>query len=264
MTVGFIGFGRIAQATAQGMIRGKAIAAKDVFAYAVHPEKLRGNCRSLGIVPKESIKALVKASDLLVLATPIQAGSQVLKDLLKADWFWGNHPLLSFVAGASVDPALAELKEKKGIGSIRIIPNIPVESGEGIFVCDRENTLSEADKKTVFGLLYHTGKVVLVSHAHWSVCGTLAGCGPALIAIAGQALVEAGIQHGISASLSKELVAQMLLGTGKALLESGEFPKDLMDRVATPNGTTAKGISVLSKNRVGDAMKDAVNAIEGE
>ena len=54
-TVGFIGFGNMAQAIAQGLIRANVLQGKDMVASAAHFEKLVNNASKFGVKALKSV-----------------------------------------------------------------------------------------------------------------------------------------------------------------------------------------------------------------
>jgi pyrroline-5-carboxylate reductase len=75
-----------------------------------------------------------------------------------------------------------------------------------------------------------------------------------------QALADAGVKVGLSRQVSLKLVAQTLYGSAKLLLESGEHPAVLKDRVASPGGTTITGLCALEEAGLRHALISAVTA----
>ena len=59
-------------------------------------------------------------------------------------------------------------------------------------------------------------------------------------------------------ALALELAAQTVLGAAKLVLESGEHPAVLRDRVTSPAGTTAEGMEALEAAGVRSAFRQAV------
>ena len=53
----------------------------------------------------------------------------------------------------------------------------------------------------------------------------------------------------------------MLLGSARLLLQSPEHPRQLMDQVCSPGGTTIEGVHALSKNNYDAAEHAAVDAV---
>ena len=57
-----------------------------------------------------------------------------------------------------------------------------------------------------------------------------------------------------------KLAAQTLLGAAKMVLDSGEHPDVLRDKVTSPAGTTIEGVRVLERGGFRSALIEAVLA----
>ncbi len=66
--IGFVGMGNMAQAVAAGIIYSGKIDGTEVYAYAPTKEKLEANAKKIGFTPAPTVKALVKVSDIVVIA----------------------------------------------------------------------------------------------------------------------------------------------------------------------------------------------------
>ena len=131
---------------------------------------------------------------------------------------------------------------------------------EGIVVCERRHSLSEAEWQSVQALLSHVGLVVTVDTAQLGIAGTVCGCGPAFVAMFIEALADGGVACGLPRAKAQEYAAQMVLGSAKLVLESGQHPGALKDAVCSPGGSTIQGVRVLEEKGMRGAVMDAVLA----
>ena len=99
-----------------------------------------------------------------------------------------------------------------------------------------------------------------VPSAQMGVAGTVAGCGPAYAALFLEALGDAGVYHGLPRELSYRLAAQMLAGTGKLHLATGQHPGAMKDAVCSPGGSTIAGVRALERAGLRSAAMEAVIA----
>jgi pyrroline-5-carboxylate reductase len=88
----------------------------------------------------------------------------------------------------------------------------------------------------------------------------LSGSGPAYVYLLVEALVEAGVLNGLTWDLSRDLVVQTVLGSGRMLEQTGQRPESLRSAVVSPGGTTAAGLAVLESRAVRGAVLEAVAA----
>jgi pyrroline-5-carboxylate reductase len=74
------------------------------------------------------------------------------------------------------------------------------------------------------------------------------------------AMADAGVLMGLPRDLSLKLAAQTVMGSAVTVLESGEHPDVLKDKVCSPGGTTIEGVRVLEDYKVRAAFISAIQA----
>ena len=92
------------------------------------------------------------------------------------------------------------------------------------------------------------------------VGGTVGGCSPAFVAMGIEALADAAVKHGIPRADAYRIVSQMMLGTAKLQLETGEHPAAMKDAVCSPGGATIRGVAELEASGLRAALIRAVDA----
>jgi pyrroline-5-carboxylate reductase len=75
-----------------------------------------------------------------------------------------------------------------------------------------------------------------------------------------EALTEGGKKAGLPAELAAELAARTAEGAAAMVLQTGETPAVLRDRVTSPGGTTIAGLTVLGERKFSEAVAGAVEA----
>lgn len=257
VNIGFIGYGNMASAIAQGLVAKEKVTGDQIYACALNYEKLRLNTEKIGAHAMYTASEVIKHSDFVVLAVKpylIKEVVEPVKDLLK------NKIVVSVAAGCDYDFYEEILME--GTHHISTIPNTPVAVGEGIWVCENKHSLSDEEFKMFEDIFGSIGLIEIVDSKHLSIAGTISGCTPAFTAMYLEALADAGVKHGLTRLSAYRLAAQMLVGTGKLFLNHEEHPGVMKDKVCSPGGTTIKGVASLEKSGFRGSVIEAIDEIE--
>lgn len=257
MKVGFIGFGNMAQALAAGLAASGALQPGQIGACARDRAKLHRNTEPHGFLAFDDATGVAEFADVVVVAVkPYQVETVLapVKGLL------AGKVVVSVAAGMTFDRYEEILAP--GTHHLSTIPNTPVAVCEGIVVCECRHSLSEAEWQSVQALLSHVGLVVTVDTACLGIAGTVCGCGPAFVAMFIEALADAAVKHGIVRADAYRMASQMVVGTGKLQLATGQHPAVMKDAVCSPGGTTIVGVAELERKRFRGAVIDAIDAIQ--
>lgn len=256
--VGFIGYGNMAQAIAKGLIRAGVCTGDEIFACASNYDKLLKNAEILGIHGVESANEVVGNSDFVILAVKPYQIEAVVAPILDS---LTSKVVISIAAGFNFEKYEAILKPQTH--HISTIPNTPISVGEGILVCEKKHSLSQAEYDIFIQMFSKIALIEVVDTARLSAAGTVSGCTPAFTAMYMEALADAGVKYGIPRESAYRLAAKVICGTGKLYLENQTHPGMMKDAVCSPGGTTIKGVAALEKGGFRGIVIEAIDAIEG-
>ena len=83
-TIGFIGYGNMAQAIAEGLVAAGAVDGADIVACAAHYDKLEKTTMKVGAKPLHNAAEVVAASDMVVIAIKPYRIESVIKPVIGA------------------------------------------------------------------------------------------------------------------------------------------------------------------------------------
>jgi pyrroline-5-carboxylate reductase len=140
------------------------------------------------------------------------------------------------------------------------MPNTPCLIGRGVSCFSLGPHASRDDAENVASLLSAVGAAFEVPESQLDAVTGLSGSGPAFVYSMIEALTEGGIAAGLPTALAAELSARTAAGAAEMVLQTGETPAVLRERVTSPGGTTQAGLAVLKDQGFQTAVVEAVAA----
>jgi pyrroline-5-carboxylate reductase len=144
----------------------------------------------------------------------------------------------------------------------RIEPNTPVEVKRGVLAFAIPDAPVDADLQArvreQFGRL---GTVLDVPEALMRIAGATGGVGPAYWALLVEAQVDSAIRRGMPQGLASRLVAETMAGSAELLRARDYDTLALRRAVASPGGTTARGLAALERGGVRAALAQAMDDV---
>jgi len=239
MIVGFVGSGSMAAAIARGWA--------GEFEQMLFSDSGSGRAQALAeelggeAVSNEEIG---RRADLVLLAVKPDKLEEVAPAL------GGAREVISVLAVVSLErlrtafPAAAQV--------LRVMPNVGVEVRAGV-LCVAGSASAEGRKK-----LSLLGHVVEIAEEDFDEATAVMGCAPAYLAVAVEALADAGARAGLDEELARELVVETAAGTAELLRR--RHPADVRKAVASPGGSTEAGLEALEREGARGAFEAAVEA----
>lgn len=248
-----IGAGAMGEALLAGWLA-SGWAASDIVivdAYGPRVEELQERHGVTGVQLGEAARA-----GTIILAVKPHQVSGLLAEL--SPDLGSDAVVVSIAAGVTLDQLGAGLPD--GQSAIRVMPNTPSLVGQGMagVVAGSHTTASQLD--LVVGLFRSVGKAVVVEEGSLDALTALSGSGPAYLFYIAEAMIEAGVHHGLTRPQATELVNQTIKGAGVMLEASDVSATVLRERVTSPAGTTAAALRALDDHGVRSGLLAAVDA----
>ncbi len=255
MKIGFIGIGNMGYAMLQGAL--KAFDKSNLCFTDVNTSLVKQIADETGVTGFNSNVEVVKASDVVVVAIKPQYMAEVLVDIRGV--LSQKQILLSPAAGLNIKYYRSELGFDARI--VRCMPNTPALVGEGMSAYTYSSVdFTEEEKLFIEKFFASFGKAIELPEYLMDQVVPVSGSAPAYFFIMIEAMADAAVLTGLSRSDAYQMAAQTMLGAAKMILESGEHPAVLKDRVCSPGGTTIEAVKVLEEKGFRGTVMDAMIA----
>ena len=251
---GFIGCGNMGGALARAACAGPAGPGQVLLA---DHSKAQTLAQELGCTACTNEEA-ARQSDFLFLGVKPQMMRDMLAQLRPVlAQRAGQLVLVSMAAGLTV----ATIREMTGgdYPVIRIMPNTPVQVGEGMVQYTAQD-VSDAQLRDFLQAMEKAGRFDLLAEHLIDAGSAVSGCGPAYVCLFAEALADGGVACGLPRDKALEYAAQTLAGTARLILESGKHPGQLKDAVCSPGGSTIQGVRELEAGGLRSTVMEAVLA----
>jgi pyrroline-5-carboxylate reductase len=247
MQVGFIGAGNMARALARGW--GDPVLCTDsgsgraqALADELGGEAVTSNCE------------LAERADLVILAhQPAQL----------AEVAWEAAGAAKAVVSLLARTSQADVRSAyPGVPVFRIEPNTAAQVRRGVFVFAEADAQEDAAlRERVRELFARLGTVVDVPERLMEAAGGCSGVGPAYWSLLVEAQVDAAVRRGLPVALATALVTDTMAGSAELLRARDGDTLRLRREVASPGGTTARGLAALERGGVRAALAQAMDDV---
>ncbi len=233
----------------------KALAAHEIFACDLSAERRNALKRQLGVNVYSAPHTFLETMEAVFLCVKPQDLDRVLDEI--EPLITSAHLVFSIVAGRRLGGLESRLPAAR---LVRVMPNMPCQVSAGMSVFCLGARCGGDDEKTTERLLACLGKVLQLPEERFDAVTALSGSGPAFFAYVMEAMVKAGVQEGLDRSDAVQLCEQTMFGAARLMMDRGIGPHDLMQAVASPQGTTAAGLAVLEDSALSLILQQAVAA----
>lgn len=254
--IALIGAGNMGEALMRGLLRAQAVTPEQVVATGRRQQRLDELAQAYGVEVTRDNVAAVRDANIVLLAVKPQIFGAVLEQIepaVRADAL-----VISVAAGVTIRSIERHLGASSRI--VRAMPNTPALVDTGATALAASNHVQEQDLQRARTIFEAVGQVIHVDEALMDAVTGLSGSGPAFVFAIIEAFSDAGVRVGLPRYQAQALAAQTVLGSAKMLLETGEHPGVLKDRVTSPGGTAIAGLHTLENGGLRTTLINGVVA----
>jgi len=246
MRLGLIGAGNMASALARGI-------GEPVLVHDVDESKAAALAEELGGETVGSNAELAERADALVLCHKPAQLDDVASEIDAAK------VVVSILAATPTDRLAAAYP---GASIYRFIPNMPTEVRRGVLCYVAGPGAADGPEDEILELMGRAGAVIRLDEEPLiEPAMALMSCGPAFLALVAETFAEAGAAHGLDPADAMRMVVETMGGTADYLAQHDYDGPALRARVATPGGTTERGLNTLEERGLRDVTRAAVDAV---
>lgn len=255
MKIGLLGCGKMGSALVLGAVEAGVFAAADVLLF----DKVPAATENLGPAYQvaDSLEHFLKSSDIILLCVKPGDVPDVLALLPEIGIRAEDLLVISIAAGVTLETMQSLSADSARL--IRTMPNTPALIGKGAAAFSPGHRATEEDIVFATELLSAVGTVCQVKETLLDAVTGTSGSGPAYVYTFIEALADGALLEGLPREKALELAAQTVFGAAAMVLESGEHPALLRDRVTSPGGTTIAGLAALEE---GAFRSDVIGAVK--
>ena len=225
-----------------------------VFVHDVDDAKAAALAEELGGEAVGSNAELAERADVLVLCHKPTQLDEVAEEA------GGRAGVVVSILAATTTERLAAAYP--GAAIYRFIPNMPTEVRRGVLCYVPGPGAAEGPEDEILELMGRAGAVIrLDDEPLIEPAMALMSCGPAFLALVAESFAEAGAAHGLDPDDAMRMVVETMGGTADYLARHGYDGPALRARVATPGGTTERGLITLEERGLRDVTRAAVDAV---
>jgi len=256
--IGVVGAGNAAEGIVHGILRSTVLFNDRIIASARSEGRRNLFAQRFGVTVTSDNRHLASNSFIIILAVKPQQFAEVVEGF--ADLVTEEHLLGSIMAGVSTGTLEAMFPGRR-IRVVRTMPNLGVHVGAGMAGVCRGKHATDADLLRAQRIFDAGGRsIVIADESRMDAVTAVSGSGPAYFYYFVEALTEAGERAGLTRQQADILAKQTCFGAARMMLETGEPPNVLREKVTSPGGTTQAALRTMTEHKVFDHICEAVLA----
>jgi len=256
--IGVIGSGNAAEGIVHGILRNSVLFDDRMIASDKSEARRKLFADRFNIAVTDDNRHLVKNSYILILAVKPQQFDQAVAEF--ADLVTESHLVVSIMAGvstASIEAKFAGIHARV----VRAMPNLPIHVGAGMAGVCKGRHAQDVDLLRAQRIFDAGGRsTVIDNEAQMDAVTAVSGSGPAYFYFFVEAIMAAAEATGLNRQQAELLAKHTCLGAARMMVETGENPAILRQKVTSPGGTTQAALESMTSNKVSEHIQTAILA----
>ncbi len=264
--IGFIGCGNMGMAIATAVA--KATDPENIYISNRRPQKVADFVKSIGANMSTNTEIAEECSLIFIGVKPQMATDlfEEIGPILRNREY--RFVLVSMMGGIDINGLVRLMGGEFPI--VRIMPNTPALVGKGVTqLCYKNATIQEIELVKIY--LQPSGIVDEIPEKLLNASMAISGCGTGFTCLFIEALADGAVACGLPRETAYKYVAHTLAGMAELMLQTGEHPAVLKDKVCSPGGITIAGVKAMedgafrasAMNAVVSAYKKAIDMEKG-
>lgn len=239
-----------------GIINSGLTPANQVTVYDPDKESVARLTSQTGALSAADNPELAANSEIILLAVKPMYIVTVLQEI--APVITPQHLLISIAAGITLEKMESACPPDTRI--IRAMPNTPALIGLGATGIAPGSCANQDDLTTAQQLLESVGIVSITQEDQLDAVTGLSGSGPAYVYTFIESLTLQAEKEGLTHDQALQLAIQTVIGAAKMVEQTGMSPRDLINQVTSPGGTTLAGLAALTEHGFENSIAAGVHA----
>lgn len=253
-TIAFIGVGNMGSAILNGMLQSQSFSPDNIIVFDTDIDKCRRFTEMGCRCAVDAVTAVTRA-DVVLLAVKPQLIDSVMEGFSSSA---NGKLIISIAAGVTIDRIAAALP---GALVIRVMPNTPLQVGQGVSALCRGQNVSDADYALACRIFSCSGMIFETTENLLNPITALTSSSIAYFARFIGDMCAWGKKNGFEDAESLlELVCRSAAGTAEMLMKTEFTPAALEAAVTSPRGTTERAMAVFTERDLGTIVCEAMDA----
>lgn len=254
MNITFVGGGNMASALIGGLLQ-QGYPSTQIHVVEINPENRDKIKHQFGVITGAELAAGVINRDIIILAVKPQQLHAVAEQL---------SPLLAGQLVISIAAGIRTSDLSRWLGSydyiVRAMPNTPSLIRAGVTGLYALPTVTSQQKENATSILSAVGSVLWVEQETLlDVVTAISGSGPAYVFYFIEAMLQGGVELGLSMEQARQLTLQTFLGAVQLASQSEEDVRILRSRVTSKGGTTEQALLKMEQDDIKNAIVRAIH-----